>query len=373
MVILQLVSSRQYRGAEVFASVLSAGLIKNGHKVLFVGLYPPPKKGLIVHGAQNIDVKNGVKRFFSLSIYKQLKQIIEEYQPDLIQANGSDTLKYAAALKMAFPKIPLVYRLISMPAYWMGNNWLKKIFYRMLYRKVDFVAGVSQAAVDELRELMHVPESKSGVIYRGIQGELFDKWVCRNAILSHFSLPSDAKLLISVGSLSKEKDQAFMLKAMTLLPPNLANQVYLILIGEGPLKADLERLAKELGLGDKLKMPGFRENVGEWIRGADLFLLSSEIEGVPGVVIEAGLQEIPCVALNVGGVAEVIDHAESGILIEPRKLDEFSLAIENLLKEQSLRELLGRNARNTNSRKFSVERAVKAFESLYWDLGKKML
>src|SRR5687768_16412860 len=98
MKILQIVTKRQFRGAEVFAAKLSEELLKKGIEILFVGLYSPPQKCISVPGAVNLDL-NGKNQFLSISLVRNLAKLIMAEEPDIIQANGSDTLKYAVAAR----------------------------------------------------------------------------------------------------------------------------------------------------------------------------------------------------------------------------------------------------------------------------------
>ena len=138
MKIIQLVTKRQYRGAEVFAAELSSILGKRGHDILFVGLYPPPKNVLSAQHSQNIDL-NGRKRWLSIGLLLKLIRLIRNTRPEIIQANGSDTLKYVVMAKLFLPKLKITYRNISMVSSWTKGNSTKKKLNQLLFNKVDKV------------------------------------------------------------------------------------------------------------------------------------------------------------------------------------------------------------------------------------------
>src|SRR4051812_29547527 len=98
MKILQLVTRRQYRGAEVFAAELSSMLSSHGHTVIYTGLYDPPANALVAEGSINKDL-GGKKMFLNPWLLWKLIILIRTSKPDIIQANGSDTLKYAVFAK----------------------------------------------------------------------------------------------------------------------------------------------------------------------------------------------------------------------------------------------------------------------------------
>lgn len=364
LTILQLVTRRQYRGAEMFASKLSEGLVSQGYRVIFLGLYAPPPADLQPKGAECYDLNGDSSGFVSVKLLKSLKKFIADNQPDVIQANGSDTLKYSALCKRHFPRIPLIYRLISMPSYWMGTNPFKRMVYRYFYSKIDFVSGVGRPAIDQLVELMNYPPANTNVIYRGVDEHLFDKEICRQTLRNELNISQTAKVLITVGALKDEKDHHFMINAFAQMN-HFDKELHLVLLGEGDLKSDLVAKSKSIGFENKVHFVGFKDNVGEWLAGADLFLLTSKIEGVPGVVLEAAIQNIPTLAIDVGGVREVIEHEKTGISLHERDFKSFAFKADYLLSQPTLLAEMGANARQLVIGKFGLSRAVREFEELY--------
>lgn len=134
MRILQLVTKRQYRGAEVFAANLSSELLILGHEIIFAGLYKNNNEILTVDNALNIDLALKKEGFLSLKLIKNLVRLIKTTKPDVIQCNGSDTLKYMVAASYFLPEVPILYRNISMISEWVDNT-SKKVLYRNLFKK----------------------------------------------------------------------------------------------------------------------------------------------------------------------------------------------------------------------------------------------
>jgi len=345
LTILQIVTRRQYRGAEMFASKLSEGLVALGHQVVFLGLYAAPLADLQPKGAECFDLDGNSASFISLDLLRNLKQFIADHKPDVIQANGSDTLKYAALCKSQFPQIPFIYRLISMPSYWMGTNPIKRMVYRYFYGKTDFVTGVGRPAIEQLCNLMNYPPAQTNVIYRGVDEDVFDKNASREMLRKALNLSAQAQVFITVGALKDEKDHHFMIEAFAQMN-HFEKERHLVILGEGDLKGVLQAKSKSLGLEMKIHFVGFKDNVGEWLAGSDLFLLTSRIEGVPGVVIEAAIQELTTLALDVGGVREVIKHEETGIALPNREVDSFAFYADYLLNNPALLAEMGRMQEN---------------------------
>jgi L-malate glycosyltransferase len=367
--ILQLVTRRQYRGAEVSAANLSAMLSRYGHEVLFLGLYPPPEENpLCPDGCTCLDLKGEKKGAFSLKRLLQLQRVVKSFRPDIIQANGSDNLKYTALLQLLFrTDAKLVYRLISMPSFWLGDSAIKQTLYKSLYKRFDQVVGVGQMAIQELQEVLHVPKEKCTVIYRGIPAKEMNKAEARKSLLSELKLGPEARLLVSAGALSPEKDQSFLVDVMDKLRRE-KKDVHLILAGEGPERAALSSQINALQLGQHIHLIGYQKDISRWLAGADVCLLSSNIEGVPGVLMEAALQGTPSIAIEVGGVGEVVESGLSGILLQKRNSDLFAKEVIKLLADPKRMAHYGHRAKAIATTTFDLEASATAFEGLYYQL-----
>jgi glycosyltransferase involved in cell wall biosynthesis len=328
-----LVTRRQKRGAEVSAANLSKGLHERGHRIIWAGLYPPKNDVLELDGIMNIDLKGGTS-FFSIAKWRHLRKIIKEYKVTIIQANGSDTLKYALAARWGFTSCKVIYRNISLVSYWIGASTLRKLFYRWLSQKADYVVSVGKPSREDFIKTYQYPENKISVIHRGIPVHPLDKKTCRDKIIVEFNLPQDAKILVWAGALSIEKDPLFALEVFCRVQKRM-NPVFLIYAGKGNLDKELLQEKARLGL-DHIILTGYREDLPALLAGSDLLILTSRIEGVPGVVLEAGVQQTVSVAINVGGVGEAIEDGKTGVLISERDADLFANQVIDLLNNSSL-------------------------------------
>jgi glycosyltransferase involved in cell wall biosynthesis len=369
---MQLVMRRQQRGAEISAACLSEALAAKGHEVHFVGLYAAPDTDILIPNACTCHDLHGNKtNAFSFSRLRQLQDLVRKLQPDVLQANGSDTLKYAVMLKVLyFPKLPVVYRLISIPSYWIGSNPLKRQFYQWLYHQLDHVVGVGQQAINDLQSLLGVPTQKSSVIYRGIIGKSFERKHERKEIIEKLGLAEETMLIVSAGALSPEKDHAFMLEAAKILKEKGGLHFQLLLLGEGKEREALESRCQALDLGTHVQLPGHQSPLGAWLAAADVFWLTSKIEGVPGVIMEAAMQGTPAIALDVGGVSEVVQHGETGLLLQDRDPNAFAKLSLDLLQDEEQRKSLGIKAKALAMQKFDLEKSASAFEQLYVQLNR---
>ena len=367
MKILQIITKRQYRGAEVFAANLSEELISLGHEIIFAGLYANNKNALVVEKALNIDLSRRKKRLLSPELVLELVLLIKKEKPDVVQCNGSDTLKYMVAASYFVKDIPLIYRNISTISEWLDST-LKKAIYKYLFQRVDYVTSVGQESIQDLIKTMNFPEERTKVIRRGIPLKKVDKEKARKVLLSSLGLRPETKLAIHIGNFSPEKNHTFLLEIfseLALTHPDFK----LICVGDGIMYEDIKTRIKELELEETVFLLGFRKDIPELLAGTDCFVLSSKVEGVPGVILEAAAQKVPSISTNVGGVKEVLVNRSTGYLIDHFDKEDFKDRLKKVLTDEAHARLLGENAFSLVLKEFNPEKNARKFEELYSKLA----
>ncbi|AVR46899.1 hypothetical protein C7S20_17430 [Christiangramia fulva] len=369
MKILQLVTKRQYRGAEVFAANLSKELIGFGHTIIFAGIYKNDENILEVEGAINLDLSKKKDGKFNINLLKRLVELIKETNPDVIQCNGSDTLKYMVAANYFLDRKPLVYRNISTISQWLDSSF-KLSLYRKIFKKVDHVTSVGSESIEDLIRTLNYPEEKTSVIRRGIPTEKVDVNFNTTKLKSQLGIPSQAKIVMHVGNFSPEKNHIFLVETFQEIRKK-DNLVKLICVGDGVTYRFIEEEVKKRNLGDTIFLLGFRKEIPELLAASDFIVLSSLVEGVPGVILEAAVQNKPAIASNVGGVKEVLIDGKTGYIIDEFKIELFVDKILNLCNNDSLRKIMGDNAERLVIDEFNPEKNAKKFETLYTRLSEK--
>ncbi len=305
MRILQLIQKQQLRGAEMFAAQLSTHLQNQGHEVLMVSLQGGnadlPFSGDIISLDANLN-----NRFFDFRGWKKLAKIIQEFEPDIVQANAGDTLKYAIFSKKLFRwNLPVVFRNASMVSSYIRNP-ISKALIRYLFSQTQRFISVSEFTQKDLIEKLAILTAQTTVIPIGIELKPIQK-------LDAFN---NGKInLVHVGGFSFEKNHMGLLSIFKEALMQEA-QLFLWLIGDGPLKKEVEAKAKEMGIETHIRFVGFVSNPLDYIHSADMLLLPSIIEGLPGVIVEAFYCKTPVIANNVGGISELINHNHTGYLLE---------------------------------------------------------
>ena len=183
--------------------------------------------------------------------------------------------------------------------------------------------------------------------------------------------PSDVPPLwhiISVGRLTPEKGHQCLIEALHLLNTKFNQHNFTAtILGDGALHAELVQLVRSYGLSDRIQIPGFCDDIFPILSTAHLFVLPSLHESSPNALIEAMGVGLPCVASSVGGVLDLIDHQDNGLLIPPRASGALAEAINDLLTNQELAVYLGRNARRRIEEMFDSDRSIQQLEAVYQD------
>jgi glycosyltransferase involved in cell wall biosynthesis len=144
----------------------------------------------------------------------------------------------------------------------------------------------------------------------------------------------------------------------------------LMLVGDGPLRAELEALVDELGLRSAVTMPGAlrHEDMAELLASASLVAIPSRWEGMPLIALEAAAAGRAVVATPVQGLADVVVDGETGVLVPPERTEPLAAALSGLLTDPSRAAALGAAARRRVVERFSLEQAVDAYDDLFSDL-----
>ena len=363
MNILQIVSFRQYRGAELSAWNLSKQLQEEGNRLFWVGLFTHNETELVLPNAVNADMP-GRKKYLNFEKVKALKKFIREHNIDVIQANGAETLKYAVAATMFRKSPPIIYRNISQVSFWMKNSFFKRMLSGFLLGRADAIVSVGKISRNDVVAAFPNLESKTSVIYRGVPINIVSKDESDKKVRARFSLSHSARILSWVGALSSEKNPFFMIDVMKKVVEKIPEAI-LLMAGKGPLENDLKKEIEVAGLGSSVLLVGYQSNLEEVYAASELFLLASETEGVPGVILEAAIQSTPSVAVNVGGVTEVVRQKETGLVISGHDATEFSKAVLDLLNEPAEIKRLGANAAAYVTDQFNEKQNAKKFLSLY--------
>ncbi len=161
--------------------------------------------------------------------------------------------------------------------------------------------------------------------------------------------------ILFVGRLTQAKGVDILLKAIKILKNKYNKHLNIAIIGDGPLRENLNILAVELGVNREVKFLGVRKDIEELMISSKIFVLPSRWEGLPMVILEAMSRGMSIIATEVGGVPEVIKNGKEGILISPEDQEALAQSIDDLLENEELQEKLSQTAYKKVREKYSIE------------------
>ncbi|PRY13303.1 glycosyltransferase involved in cell wall biosynthesis [Pontibacter ummariensis] len=356
MKILQLIHKPQLRGAEIFAAQLTDNLETKGHCSKILAIYESPDALKYNRNYLSINA-NPKSSLWDRAGWKALADKIAAEKPDIVQANAGDTLKYAVFSKLLFRwQQPLVFRNASTLSSYLKKP-LQKAYTRFLFNHTDAVASVSEYSRQDLVGLFPSLDAKTKVIPIGLEKKV--------EVKDPFPGSSPERVnLVHVGGFSFEKNHRGLLRIFKATTARLP-QVHLWLVGDGPMRAEIEALVAEMGLQEQVHFTGFVQNPLDYIAHGQALLLPSIIEGLPGVILEAMLYKTPVVAYKVGGVGEVVRPGETGWLVEPGDEQGFTEAIGELIKNSDKSKGIVEHAFRQVNKKYMNEGIAASFVHLY--------
>ena len=233
---------------------------------------------------------------------------------------------------------------------------------RPLYPKADFIVGVSQGVVDDLKKVLRFDSEKFRVIYNPtVDEELLKK---AEEPLDHpwFHDDGEPPVILAAGRLHISKDFPTLPRAFALVRKEVPSR--LVILGEGEKRKELEKLAQELGIREDLDLPGFVENPYKYTKHAAVFVLSSQWEGLPTVLVEAMACGCPVVSTDCpSGPREILKDGEYGVLVPPKDPEKLAQGIPRVLENQDLRRELSVKGKR-RALDFTVDRAVEEYVKL---------
>lgn len=372
MRIMHVITRRELRGAEVVARDLCLEFTRRGHKICLVGLFQPPRREeankLTEHLSDVIDLGGPQRRGLSLRIMLALRKAIDQFRPDIVQANAFNALRFTALVRfLTRAKWPLVYRNVGIASQWVTLPG-QRLWGSLLLRQVDQVVSVSEESRDDFAATYRIAKSRIRVTRQGVSVPSpleSAKW--RKQLLSIVGLPRDAPLLVHVGSLAPEKNHVGLLDAFAQILQERPDS-HLILVGDGPLRAEVEARIDKLAVGQSVHLLGTRADAACLVAGADLMLVSSHVEGIPGVVLESCARAVPVVATHVGGLGEIVRHGQTGLLVPKGDMPALAREALRLIGDVGLRERLGQASRKLVKEHYNLDASVTECEEIYRSL-----
>jgi len=362
MRVLHVVSSASRRGAETFAADLVGLLAEAGVSQRVAILWASPRPGLSYPApevplapASSAGPLGWVRRV------RALRRELGGPAPHVVLAHGGDALEHVV---LADPRhrVPVVYRNIgtASPAITRGA---RRAVYAALMRRPATVIAVADVVARESRDTFGIPPHRLVTIPNGVDIDRLYPARGRAVLRESLGVPDAAPVALSIGALSWEKDP-LALVAVAARVLDRRPDGYLLVVGDGPLRGEVESMVASRGLAGRVLLLGSRSDVADLLSAADVLVFASRpggMEGMPAVLIEAGVAGIPVVSFDVAGVAEVVEHGVTGIVVPPADTEGLGAAVLRLFDDEPVRKELGRRARDRCAERFDLRTQLRDY------------
>lgn len=360
MNILHIISSPASGGAEVYVKDLAKCLSSHGHNLHIAFLSSASDIGrdivyednflrdLKLSGVNTYIIGNETRKKPWLGMLR-IKKYISDHNIDICHTHLAYGVFFSILLN-----IPVVYTHHTISPRW------GILTYSLFNKIIDQYIGISRTCAIALSQYTG---RKVNTIMNAVSDDKFRGYIRERKI-------EQVITIAMVGRLNIHKDYLNMLQALSILDNSYGTRIRVLIAGEGDLdyKRKLNNFIEKNKLKNIVSFVGVKENIPEFLFGADIFLMSSSTEGLPIALVEATLSGLPCIVTDVGGCAEVIENSKNGIVVSPGNPQALADAIFRLVSEPMLIEEYSKNAIH-NSSQYSISKAAQ----LHLDLYSKML
>jgi len=287
-------------------------------------------------------------------------------KPDIVFSNLRRVNVVLMMVKILFPfdNVIFIVGVSNNPEYHPNP-----LFTRLLYKHADGLIANSHGTKNYLCNEWGLSEKDVHVIQNGVQSNEITLLAKDDSLFEWYkeSLPT----IITIGRLSSQKNHACLIKSFSIVRER--TQSRLVIIGEGPLRESLERLAKSLGVAENTWFTGYQDNPYKFLARSTstLFVLSSKWEGFPNVLLEAMVCGVPVISTDVDfGPREIIDHGKTGFLVSSDDPEILADQILYILENRSKQTIGGiiKNARKKVAAEFSLEVMIKNYQEYFLDV-----
>jgi len=291
-----------------------------------------------------------------LSAAARIRSILREGRIELVHANEAHAVT-AAWLAGASRKVPFVIsRRVGYP---LGQSWIAQARYRAASCIIANSRWVADQAIAS-----GAPKDKLRVAYEGVVIPQGTPPQLRLASRHRWGVAGDAQLLGCVGVLLPDKGQEWLIRALVEVRKEFPS-ARLLLAGDGPMRGELEALAKTLGLGDAVVFAGFVKDVESVYAALDVFLLPSFFEALNNSLLAAMAHAIPSIAFRRGALAEIIEDGKSGLIVSGPQVQEIYQAVARILRDYNFARRLGEAGRVRVMENFSADSMVERIVEIY--------
>jgi len=345
-----------WRGGQNQVWLTVQNLRTNGHRAMLIA----NPKGELYHRASNEGDLYPLVLRFEIDLFSawRLSQLLRLHRPHVLHAHDAHAAAVSSiALSLSFTKHIrfIVSRRVD---FRLGQTFLSRWKYHRVEKFICASDAIRQILIND-----GMQTAKTTVVHEGID---IDHIASTKPLDLHreFSIPPDTPIVGNVAALVSHKGQRYLLDAIALVIRKVPDARFLI-VGTGNLETALMEQIQRLKLRHHVTLTGFRPDVISLIKGLDLFVMSSVMEGLGTSVLDAMACGCPVIGTCAGGIPESIVNEETGLLVPVQDADALATAIVRLLQDRSLRLNFGRAGLARAKSHFSSIRMVHETTGVY--------
>jgi glycosyltransferase involved in cell wall biosynthesis len=298
----------------------------------------------------------GVQGIFDLIFHHAL--LFRRARPGLVHTwlDFCNVLAGLAADLVGVPRLVLSGRSVAPDNFSIFQPYMAPAYLSMFKRREPVFLNNSQAGADDYARWLGLPRERFSVVHNAFE---FPEPPAnaRQSVRDELGIPADAPVIGSIIRFGEEKRPALMLDIAEAVHRTHPNARFVV-FGAGPLLEQCRARVSAAGLTDVIKLPGLTSNAFVALAAMDVFVLTSRMEGLPNVLIEAQASGLPVICSGAGGMKETFVHGETGFVVESADAEDMAQAVRGLLDDPVRRERMGARAREHAHAAFGMERMV---------------
>jgi glycosyltransferase involved in cell wall biosynthesis len=367
-------------GAETYVSLIANTHARNGSgsKVIVLSEPGPVSErfeslvDVLYLGYRRASIKNPFR--FAASVvrgYRLIAATIRDEAIDVLQTHLPDTNLWGLALSLTGRCRVVItihnnqfLRGLEKKSF---ANFVKIRAYRLMFSRCAAIVTVSAEVRNSLLSTLGIAESQAGsvvVVDNGVPVPEDQSPAERLQVREKYGVGADEFWIVAAGRLTEAKNFQCLVSAAARLRDEIP-PFRILIAGEGSLRPDLERQIAELGLADRIVLPGVIHDLGAIMQAADLLAMPSLWEGLPMVLLEAMARKLPVVGTRINGLVDVIEENRHGILVEVNDSDAFAEAVTRLALDPEARRGMGCACRDWVELKYSFSRVYSDLRQVY--------
>ena len=296
-----------------------------------------------------------------------IRRTIKSEKPNVVHVHNGITMLSAVLATLGLPvRIVATQHFITpQSASYRGiKRFLARTAHHWVHGRICEFIAIAEAVKSTMLLRRDAPPGRITVVPNGIPAPDISKLSAVARVRSELSLSDSAPIIVCLARLEKEKDVLSLVRAMKLVRRELPSAVCLV-AGEGEQHAILAREIAALGVGDSVRLLGFRSDALSLVRASDLFVLPSVCEPFGLAILEAMALSKPVIATRAGGPLEIIQEGVTGLLVPPSCPSELATAIVRLLSNPELANAMGDAGRKRYESCFTADRMAAGIVDVY--------